>query len=491
MRSRTCEFEPRRNGSPSRLIEEGDATARLLEEANLQYQDGIDEANAWRALRTERSRHRVRNRACRVLIPLSVGLALGASALGLVLPRAVRNQGAVIGSTSPGAAESTTGAVVKLGPIVPPSKTAQASVGKYYGERAASKTRRLTPTPARHALPEGHSILADGSEIRLSPRARADLHGTAGESTTIDLLAGAVELSVAPQHDRAFEVAVGGITFRVMGTRFSVTLRQHEPELAVSEGTVAVVDGGRVVARVTAGGGWRKSAPPAAQPMASVSYTLVKKPQPSAPTPTPAVEQARPMPPAPNADPCLAMARDGRGLDAIHCLRPLSSGVGLSAEMATYEIARLQRDVLGDVPAALATLQQYASRFPRGFLQTEVRLSQISLLARLGRTQEALAESGRLLSSAGGRERAAELHLLRGNLLREQAADCDNAIREYTSAEESRGPVGAEAALEHARCLESQGRLEEARTAYRACIERGQGRMASEARRRIDALDRR
>ena len=91
------------------------------------------------------------------------------------------------------------------------------------------------------------------------------------------------------------------------------------------------------------------------------------------------------------------------------------------------------------------TAMRHVSRV--GALQAEAQLSRIGLLARLGHTQEALTESGRLLSGASGRERSADLHLLRGDLMRERLGDCDGAIKEYALAEADRGVSGTEAAL--------------------------------------------
>ena len=86
--------------------------------------------------------------------------------------------------------------------------------------------------------------------------------------------------------------------------------------------------------------------------------------------------------------------------------------------MALYELARLRRDVLGDADGALAALGDYRQRFPAGSLRNEVEVSRIELLARLKRGPEALEASERLLGTPGGRERAAELRLLRGNVYR-------------------------------------------------------------------------
>lgn len=468
--------------APARLLDHPGEASRVLAEANEQYRQGLDEARAWHALEAAQAGRRRRP----ILIPVGVGLAIAAAGIVLVLARANHERPAVVKAPPAAKASPPSPATPVASPIretaarvVPP---VQVSDPRLAQEPSRTPAKRLRSTPVRYALPEGRSVLADGSEISLSKAGKAEVNRATKETTSIALLSGAVELHVAPQHESTFDVVAGNVTFRVVGTRFRVVLTQEQPELEVSEGTVAVLDGGRLVARVTAGGRWsaRASAEALAPPHAAPEPLVPRQP----------AQEAASKVTTRSVDDCLSVARHGGSREAIACLQPVGAGVGLSAEMAMYEIARLQRDVLGDAQAALGTLQAYTARFPQGSLQAEARLSEIDILARLGRTQEALAASGHLLSLAAGRERAADLHLLRGNLLREKAADCEQAIREYAKAEENRGAVGAEALLGRALCLESQGRTDEAVAAYRACLNRGHGRSASEARRRLEALGR-
>jgi ferric-dicitrate binding protein FerR (iron transport regulator) len=475
--------------APERLVEQRTEVARLLAEADVQYARGLDESRAWRALQAKRA---VQPRRLR-WVPVGVGL-VGAAAvlLWLFRPAPIENGTRV---ATPAAPAKPIAAPQPVSPVPPAEPTRPRDlVAETETPPSAPQGRRPKPPAERRTLRAGRSVLADGSEIRLAPRGVAAIRANPERGTTIELLSGVIDLKVAPQGSGTFEVAAANITFRVVGTRFRVSLQGQEPKLEVSEGTVAVVEDGRIVVRVTAGGWWNADAPARAEepPSEQPRPATVEQPRPAAieqPRPA-AIEQPRPAAAAPNPEPCLAMARQGQTREALRCLQPISRGSGLSAEMAIYEISRLQRDVLGDGPAALATLQGYATRFPDGALHAEAQLSRISLLARLGHTQEALAESGRLLSGAGGRERGAELHLLRGDLMRERLGDCDGAIKEYALAEADRRGSGAEATLGHARCFENQGRKTEAAALYRACIERGQGRTASEARRRLEAIER-
>lgn len=190
----------------------------------------------------------------------------------------------------------------------------------------------------------------------------------------------------------------------------------------------------------------------------------------------------------PEAEDCLALARDGRVRPAESCFERRSQGTGLSAEMALYELARLRRDVLGDAEAALDALGDYRERFPAGSLRNEVEVSRIELLARAKRGQEALQASDQLLATPAGRERAAELRLLRGNVYR-ASGSLREASAEYASAEQLGGSLGAEAAFLRAQCLEALGEVAAAREAY-ARAAQAAGPRRSDARERLETLQR-
>lgn len=199
-----------------------------------------------------------------------------------------------------------------------------------------------------------------------------------------------------------------------------------------------------------------------------------------------------PVAPAPVAEAreedCLALAREGRVRPAERCFERRSQGTGLSAEMALYELARLRRDVLGDTEGALGALGDYRQRFPSGSLRNEVEVSRIELLARARRAEEALQASEQLLATPAGRERAAELRLLRGNVYRASGA-LRAASDEYARAEQLGGSLGEEAAFLQAQCLEALGDVAAARAAY-ARAAQSEGPRRAEARERLEALQR-
>lgn len=166
---------------------------------------------------------------------------------------------------------------------------------------------------------------------------------------------------------------------------------------------------------------------------------------------------------------CLEEAgRDARAAEL--CFAQRATGAGLSAEMALYEMARLRRDVLRDALGALNALNDYRQRFPLGSLRHEVDITRIELLSQLGRSREALRESEALLFSPSGRERAAELHVLRGNVFRHDLSDQAAAALEYSLAEPFGGTLGAEASRLRGQSLEALGDLPGALAAYRRYV---------------------
>jgi len=164
-----------------------------------------------------------------------------------------------------------------------------------------------------------------------------------------------------------------------------------------------------------------------------------------------------------------------------------AEGSGLGAEMALYEVARLRRDVLADAAGALSALAEYRQRFPTGSLRREADMSHLELLLQLGRSDEALKQSDELLSSSSSGERAAELHLLRGHVLRKAQSRFAEAEHEYELAE-SAGARGGEVTYFRALCLEALGRGPEAAALFAQYLQQPQRAYAEDARRRLQRL---
>jgi tetratricopeptide (TPR) repeat protein len=185
---------------------------------------------------------------------------------------------------------------------------------------------------------------------------------------------------------------------------------------------------------------------------------------------------------------CLKLANEGSPQQADSCFAQRAAGSGLRAEMALYEMARLRRDSLGDGNAALSALSEYRQRFPGGTLRHEVDVARVELLVRLGRTREALRESEELLASPAGRARAAELHVLRGNMYRTALSDPRSAEAEFASAERLGGALGAEATYLRGTCLEALGESRAALEVYQRYLSKPDRPRAAEARKRVAEL---
>lgn len=221
-------------------------------------------------------------------------------------------------------------------------------------------------------------------------------------------------------------------------------------------------------------------------------------PEPFAPEPSKAetseLDAGAPLPlaPEPTKEPaadCLGFARSGDAPAAERCFEAQAAGQNLSAEVALYELARLRRDMLGKPKAALAALDDYARRFPHGYLNGEVLFSRLELLVKLGRSAEVLGASDELLASASGKERALEIHFLRGNVYAHALNDPESAAREYTQAAASAGKLGDDAAFLAAVSLQSAGARARAKAAFEAYLARPAARHEAEARARLRTLE--
>ena len=100
----------------------------------------------------------------------------------------------------------------------------------------AGQRYRIT-SPERRTLPDGSLVeLRPGAElaVNFSPK-------SAGPRR-VELLKGAAFFRVARNPERPFIVSSGGVSFRAVGTAFSVGLGQSEVEVIVTDGRVAIDD---------------------------------------------------------------------------------------------------------------------------------------------------------------------------------------------------------------------------------------------------------
>ena len=450
--SRSGEF----SSEPQPLAATDRVASEVLREASAEYQAGLDEARAWNRLRqapSTRWRHAALGIAAAAAVILFVLLGLRSGRLSRAPEAAVAPAQAPTVQTVP--SDDT--------------KTAQ-----------VEEIVEATPAPRR--LVRGRTRLSDGSVVHLHPASDAAVHAAKADRTTIDLTQGTVELQVAHQSaGRRLEVVSGVYSFVALGTAFRVSTASGQVDLEVSEGTVGVVAGGKTLAKVEAGKSWRgdrAAAPETAKGSSRASAPVnPRPPEPSAP--------ALAAPPD-----CVVLAREGRTREAILCYEKQAEKSGMSGELAMYEIARLKRDVLSDFAGALDALRSYEARFPRGTLRGEVEVSILGLLQKLGRSDEALSESQRLLQTAWGQERAPAIRLLRGNIFRQSLHDCARAEPEYATLSDDPSASGDEAQFWRADCLERTGRRDLAARTYEAYLRRPHPRRGAEAKARLLALSR-
>jgi hypothetical protein len=332
-------------------------------------------------------------------------------------------------------------------------------------------------------LAPGRTTLRGQAVVALAPAGDASAWQH-GRETAVKLNEGRIDLQVRPRaQGHRFVVQASPFSFVVVGTSFSVRRVDGAVALDVSEGRVAVERGGRQIAVISKGGSW--SGAIEATPAPVVIPALV------APVATPALV-------APGGKPasaaCAAMIDNdpGSARAAIACYEGFAArGDDLDNEWAAYEAARLWRDKAADLERARRGFNAYQARFPEGALRVEAALSLLEILPRLGRHDEALTQSDVLLALPDAAPRRAEIHLMRGDLLRTARGDRAAALAEYRAARADKGRIGDEAAYAEAICLADLGQLTAALSALDDYLARPDAGRAGEARRQRDAFARR
>ena len=163
----------------------------------------------------------------------------------------------------------------------------------------------------------------------------------------------------------------------------------------------------------------------------------------------------------------------GRGqfAEAARAFEQIVAQHGAHADLALYELGRVRERNLNDLPGALQAFRRYRAEYPNGALAQEVSLSLIETELAGTSPQDRTAafdESSAFLAAHPQSERAAEMRLLRGNLMRE-TGDCEKAISEYRQAG---GSYAEEALWFTAFCEHKQGRRDEARDTLRSYLAR-------------------
>jgi hypothetical protein len=375
---------------PQRLSHRDDAVGRIMRRYVRRPDGREDDSSAYLRTRATMRRRRTRDSL------LSLAIVAGAVGASFFTLRGQRPALVTAPEVDPPARTSAPAPMP-----VPPPATTRPAASVVTAPRSVRLGTRTVP------LPEGETDLLGEARVTVSSATRATGHVHGGAST-IALAAGRVDLRVqARAPGRSFVVTAGSFRFVVVGTAFSV--RRHGPEvfLEVSEGTVAVMRDRRQLAVVTAAGSWTGRG----------------------------AGGARPAPLAQASPRCPAAVGPAAARDAITCLeRQAAIGSASQREAAAYEAARLWKDEVRDLERARFAFRAYQRRFPRGALQLEASLSLLELLPRLGRHQEALAESARLLADRAAATRWSEIHTIRGNIFREGLADATAAAAEVRAA---------------------------------------------------------
>lgn len=96
--------------------------------------------------------------------------------------------------------------------------------------------------------------LADGSVMHLNTATRVRVR-LSEHHRAIELLSGEAAFDVAHDRSRPFDVTVGALAVRAVGTRFAIRMNRDRSELTVTEGKVAVRRAEAVMGYVSAGGG--------------------------------------------------------------------------------------------------------------------------------------------------------------------------------------------------------------------------------------------
>ncbi len=222
----------------------------------------------------------------------------------------------------------------------------------------------------------------------------------------------------------------------------SVELAQATAALTVSaDGQLMIlVDEGSVMARVPApktlraGERWPATVEPVAVLPEAVQLVKTLQWPPVKRSGVAAVPAAAPVLSAGESAQLIEQAREqqrrGQSEAAVATYGRAAPSEGLHGEIALYERARIRQRDLHDATGALSDLDTCQRRFAHGGLAAEVALSRMEVLLQLHRTDEALTQMNAFLESFSTSERVAEVHLMRGEVLRGRGA-CAQAVADF------------------------------------------------------------
>lgn len=307
--------------------------------------------------------------------------------------------------------------------------TGAVAIAFWLSNRASGERMWTTQgTPAQVAL-------ADGSRMELRATSQVRLVGRSEGALRLRLDRGSARFEVRRDPRRQFRVSAGSIDVVVTGTIFGVALADAtaEERVEVEQGTVEVrrKADDRLLASLGAGESWSgaqgvqpvsaeppripsaedppsqaspsEGASPAAAPSAvptlpgprqasATRATATSRPDTKRTAPAPAAPSApaldgRPMPSEPRAllEQANVARRKGDAKEAAALLETLRvrHPKDPRAALATFELGRLRMDALGDLPGAVAAIQQSIALAPTGVFREDAEACLATAYARL------------------------------------------------------------------------------------------------------------
>lgn len=246
---------------------------------------------------------------------------------------------------------------------------------------------------AERALRIGDRILTDSGSARLrvgstriavAKQSEVVLSQNRSDLKSVTLRGGFIDVDVEPSRDGRVEVETPHARIVVHGTQFSVAVSQPDEDAAVTNvrvrrGVVAVIRGGREVARLKAGDSWtsKKAAPKPVNPAESLASDA-KAP----------LQQAKRAP---------VKRAIKQGLS-----RPATKSVEVVDASTLAEQNQMFRRAVdarnrGDDEQALKNFDALLGKFPKSALAQEARVERFRALKRLGKNREAAQAARRYL----------------------------------------------------------------------------------------------
>jgi hypothetical protein len=285
-----------------------------------------------------------------------------------------------------------------------------------------SSTELVTASADGPALVDLHGA----GRMVAGPGTRAQLDRNA-EEVTVRLERGSLLAHVAPRaHRSPFVIETPAFTARVVGTVLRVTAHDDgSGSVVVGRGAVEVVPHDKASAPVLVRSGehWPADTTdtPSPDELDRLGTADLEGTDPRAFAPPSAAA-------APAKESCAAL----HGEPAVRCyLRLGDESDPVRAESALYQAGWIRMREMHDAAFALGVWERERQRFADGVLREEVQTSIIDALVALRRSSAAKAEIDDYLRAHPRGLRSAEMHFVRGTLLREQDRSCRRARREF------------------------------------------------------------